>query len=319
MKTGKMRNILLADILVLLLLFLASSTDLLIKEEAFEVHKIAVMVDMPVKGQVDNFRAGAMKAAAEYHADINFINLSVWNEMEDKQAVLRKELDNGCKGIILHCEKEAEIKSILEEIPAGIQVLLYNADVEDADVQGKVGSDAEEEGRLLLEAVLQDEHPEERVVLVEMASCGERVLLLHDLIQTQLEAEGLLVRRVQVEKLSEIKGLLKGMPALSGGTLVSADIAVLQTLGEENASLGDAMAVYGVGFHSGIRRLIEEGHISGSVVHRAYEAGYFSVERMIRLLAGESFAEKKIIVEAALVTQKNMYLPEMENIVFPYV
>ena len=76
MKNKRMRKIILVDILLLVLLFFASSTDLLIKEQKVAVHKIAVVVDMPVKGQMDNFRSGTMKASAEYHTDMNFINLS---------------------------------------------------------------------------------------------------------------------------------------------------------------------------------------------------------------------------------------------------
>ena len=79
------------------------------------------------------------------------------------------------------------------------------------------------------------------------------------------------------------------------------------------------LSVYGIGFHSGIRSLVEEGWISGTVVHRAYEAGYFSVERMEEILNGKSDAARKMIVESVLVTQKNMYSPVIESIVFPYV
>ena len=319
MKNKRMRNIILADIFLLLLLFLASSTDLLIKEKEVEVHKIAVIVDMPVKGQADNFRSGTMKASAEYHTDMNFINLSSWSELEDKQAVLQKELDNGCKGIILHCEEKRVTQTILERIPTDIPVLLYNEEAEDPWIKGSIGSDSEEECGLLLKAILQDGNSAEGVVLVETVSCEERVLALHDRLQEQLEAEGLLVRRIQVDSLAEVQPLVKNVSALLGRVFVSGDISVLQMLGEGNKGSGNVLSVYGIGFHSGIRSLVEEGWISGTVVHRAYEAGYFSVERMVEILNGKSDAERKMIVESVLVTQKNMYSPEIESIVFPYV
>lgn len=319
MKNNRMRNIILVDIFLLLLLFLASSTDLLIKEKEVEIHKIAVIVDMPVKGQADNFRSGTMKASLEYHTDMNFINLSSWSELENKQAVLQKELDNGCKGVILHCEEKRVTQTILESVPTDIPVLLYNEEAEDSCVRGSVGSDPEEEYRLLLEAILRDEQHAEGVVLVETVSCEERVLDLHDRLQEQLEAEGLLVRRIQVDSLAEVQPLVKNVSALLGRVFVSGDISVLQMLGEGNKGSGNVLSVYGIGFHSGIRSLVEEGWISGTVVHRAYEAGYFSVERMVEILNGKSDAERKMIVESVLVTQKNMYSPEIESIVFPYV
>ena len=319
MKNKRMRNIILADIFLLLLLFLASSTDLLIKEKEVQIHKIAVIVDMPVKGQSDNFRSGTMKASSEYHTDMNFINLSSWNELEDKQAVLQKELDNGCKGVILHCEEDQVTQTILENIPMDIPVLLYNEEAEGPCVRGRVGSDPEEECRLLLEAIRQDEHHKKGVVLIEPASSVERVLILHDRLQKQLEADGLLVHRIQVDSLEKVQPWLRNMSALLGGVFVSGDISVLQMLGEGNMYSQNELSVYGIGFHAGIRSLVEEGQISGAVVHRAYEAGYFSVERMVEILNGKSSAEKEMIVESVLVTQKNMYSPEIESMVFPYV
>ena len=319
MKSKRMRNIILADIFLLLLLFLASSTDLLIKEKEVEVHKIAVIMDIPVKSQADNFRSGTLEASSEFHMDMNYFNLSSWNELKDKQAVLQKELDNGCKGVILHCEDKQVTQTLLESIPAGIPVLLYNEEAEEPCVSGYIGSDPKEECRLLQEAILQDKNIAEGIVLLERVSCEERVLDLHDRLQEQLEAEGLLVRRIQVDSLAEVQPLVKNVSALLGRVFVSGDISVLQMMGEGNKGSGNVLSVYGIGFHSGIRSLVEEGWISGTVVHRAYEAGYFSVERMVEILNGKSDAERKMIVESVLVTQKNMYSPEIESIVFPYV
>ena len=86
------------------------------------------------------------------------IYLASWNELEDKQAVLQKELDNGCKGVILHCEDKQVTQTLLESIPAGIPVLLYNEEAEEPCVSGYIGSDPKEECRLLQEAILQDKN-----------------------------------------------------------------------------------------------------------------------------------------------------------------
>lgn len=319
MKNKRMRNIILADIFLLLLLFLASSTDLLIKEKEVEVHKIAVIMDIPVKSQVDNFRSGTIKASSEYYTDMNFFNLSSWKELKDKQAVLQKELGNGCKGVILHCEEKQVTQSLLESIPADIPVLLYNEEAEEPCVSGYIGSDPKEECRLLQEAILQDKNIAEGIVLVETADCEERVLSIHDRLQEQLEAEGVLVRRIQVDALAKVQPLVKNVAALRSGIFVSGDISVLQMLGEGNKDTENELSVYGVGFHAGIRSLVEKGQISGAVVHRAYEAGYFSVERMVEILNGKASARIEMFVESVLVTQETMYSPEIESVVFPYV
>ena len=318
MRNKKIRNFILADILLLLILFLASSTDILIKEKEVEVHKIAVVVDVPVKGQVDNFRSGTMKASLKYHTDTNFINLSSWNDLADKQAVLLKELDNGCKGVILHCEEKPVVQAILEVIPADIPVLLYNEEEEDPCVKGSLGSDFAEECRLLTEVICLDENRAKGVVLVEPVPCTERVRNLHDQLQYELEADGTLVRRLEVDSNAKVQTLVRSVSSLLGGIFVSGDVSVLQMLGEGNTNPAQDISVYGVGFHADIRSLIEDGAITGTVVHRAYEAGYFSVEQMVAILNGENLTDENTTVESVLLTQENMYSSEVESIVFPY-
>ena len=319
MKNKKIRNVILADILLLSVLFLASATDLLIKEKETEVHKIAVMVDMPIKGQVDNFRAGAMKASADYHTDMNFINLSSWESLKDKQAVLKKELDNGCKGVIIQAEKEQEVAFLLEAVPTGVPVLLYNVDMDAACIYGNIGSDLQKECELLTDAILLDEKSAEGVVLVESAACGERVLMQHEQIQKNLEEKGILVRRMQVDSPEEAMTMARGISALLGRVFVSGNISILQSLGEGCASAKEELSVYGIGFHSGIRYLLEKGAVSGTVVHRAYEAGYISVGKMVEILEKDRSDEAELVVESVLVTPDTIYLPQVESVIFPYI
>ena len=315
----KTRNIILADILLLVLLFLASSTDLLIKEKETQVYKIAVLVDMPIKGQQENFRSGSMKASMKYHTDINFINLASVQTTEERQEILSKELQNGCEGIILHCDKESHSSEILEKVPIGIPVIVYNSEAEAACIRGRIGSDAQKECDLLTEAILQNEETKNGVTLVELGQEPERVTALHQQLRLRLEKAGISVRLLQLETLSAVQAPIREASLVSGGVFVSADLSVLQAMGEVNRTLGKRQPLYGVGFHAGIRKIMEEGGISGSVVHRAYEAGYFSVEMVLKALSGKEALQEVVFVETVLAEPETMYTPAIESILFPYL
>ncbi len=318
MKT-KVKKFILADILLLLLLFLASSTDLLIKEQATEVYKIAVLVDMPVKGQQENFRSGIMKSSLQYHTDINFINLASVETTQERQEILHKELQNGCQGIILHCEKQAHISEILANVPIGIPVIVYNSESDAACIRGRIYSDAEKECELLTEVILQNPEKRNGVTFVELSEKTERVTALHEQLQQRLKKAGISVREIQLENLSAVQAPIREASLVTGGVFVSADLSVLQAMGEANVAVGKHLPVYGVGFHAGIRKAMEEGGISASVVHRAYEAGYFSVEMVVKALSGKENPQEPLFVETALVTAENMYTSAIESIIFPYV
>lgn len=314
----KLKTFILVDLLLLLVLFLASSTDLLIKERATEIYKIAVLVDMPVKGQQENFRLGIMKASMKYHTDINFINLASVQTMEEWQEVLHKELQNGCQGIILHCEKEDHISEILGNVPIGIPVIVYNGESDAACIRGRIDSDLQKECELLTQAILQNPQKKNGVTFVELSVETERVTALHAQLRQRLEEAGLSVRQIQLETLSAVQAPIREAALVSGGVFVSADLSVLQAMGEANVAVGKKLPVYGVGFHAGIRKAMEEGGISGSVVHRAYEAGYFSVEMVVKVLSRKENLQETLFVETALVTAGNMYTSEIESIIFPY-
>ncbi len=61
--------------IVLLLLFLLSSTDLIIKEKKTQIYKISVIIEDASDENYVNFRKGMDRAAIELHADVSFITL----------------------------------------------------------------------------------------------------------------------------------------------------------------------------------------------------------------------------------------------------
>ena len=72
----KMKKFLLADIFLLVFLFLLSSTDFLLRERKMDIIRIAVLTDMPAGRQLENFRMGVAKAATEWNVDVSFSSLA---------------------------------------------------------------------------------------------------------------------------------------------------------------------------------------------------------------------------------------------------
>ena len=60
---------------VLVLLFLMSSTDLIIKEKKVEIYPISVIIEDANDDYYVNFNKGMDKAAVEFHGDVSFITL----------------------------------------------------------------------------------------------------------------------------------------------------------------------------------------------------------------------------------------------------
>ncbi|HBD01129.1 MAG TPA: sugar ABC transporter substrate-binding protein, partial [Lachnoclostridium sp.] len=67
-KQEKLLWTLLAGVLVIL--FLLSSTDLIIKEKKTEIYPVSVIIGDTTDDYYVNFRKGADKAAVEYNVDV---------------------------------------------------------------------------------------------------------------------------------------------------------------------------------------------------------------------------------------------------------
>lgn len=309
-----MKKFVLADILLLLFLLLLSSTDFIVREKKTEIYRIAVWTDVPAGRQLENFRAGAAKAAVEWDVDISFLTL---DDAENGGEILQREMETGCRGIIMRCGDSRQAEEMLADVPLGVPVVLYDSEGDSARIRTRVYGDMQEEGRLLAEAVLAGREKGESVTIVEPAQEGWYIKLLHDLTEEQLRQAGVLVRRVTMEETASAETFVKGMAAQGGNILVSGDAAILQALGEANRA--SSLPIYGAGFTGIMRELLEDGAIRGTVVHRDYEAGYLSVEQAAKILRGKGAAEETIIVESALVTAESIAEKDVESIVFPYI
>lgn len=311
----RMKGFLLVDIFLLAFLFLLSSTDILVRERKVEIIRIAVLTDASAGRQLENFRAGVAKAAAEWNVDVSFSSISDMQTGEERRAAVQRELETGCRGIVLQCGDSRQAGEALESVPVGVPVVLYDSEADSARIRVRVGGDAEEESRLLTEAVLAGREKGESVTIVEPARESWYMEQLHELTEARLRQAGVLVRRVSLGEAAA-ETLMKGMAAQGGNILVTGDVSVLQALGRANT---EKIPVYGAGFSGAVQELLEEGAVCGTVVHRDYEAGYLAVEEAARILQGKGVAEETVIVESVLVTGETLCEKNVESAVFPYI
>lgn len=312
---------LIFDGVLLLFLFLASSTDLILKERVEEIHKITVMVHSSTSGTMENFKAGINKAAIEEKMDVNFIDLSTFEDVDGRVQALAREMENGSAGLILSCEEEAEAMALIEAMPVGKPVVVYNTVLGDVPrVRGHVGADDTEEIKILLEGVLQARQAGQDIALVEQKNTTARISAIHHKIETAFSDEGIVVRRVVLEDLTMATTAARGLARQSGNILVSADLAMVQGLGEGCRAYGLEIPLFGMGWNLSCRGLLEGGQIDGLVVHRSYEAGYLAARNTAAFLkSGGKVSAEYETVESQMITPGNMYLSPTSTFLFPYL
>lgn len=317
--TFKQKIFLFLDILMLVVLFLISSTDYVWKEKKVDVSNISVIVDIPQDSININFREGAKKAAQAYHADMHFLNLRDYEAQQmDMQTLVRREVDAGCEGIVLQCGSSRVTEEILENIPVGVPVVLWDTEAESPRVKANASFDREAVARLLVEKVSEARDKGQSVTLVSHKECGDQVQQMHDLLEELFPQEGIMARRVQLADYTEAKALISGLAAQGGNMIVSCDGQALEAMALVCENTGCRLPLYGMGWSGMIREQLEKGNIAGVAVTDAYGAGYYSVQKLTRILSGTDQNEGQKVFQTIWVTGENVYDRSREAILFPF-
>ncbi|WP_352400318.1 hypothetical protein [Anaerotignum sp.] len=319
MKKRKIFVIVIIDMILLSFFLLASSTDLILKERQEKSYKLTVLVDAVNSECDENFKMGITKGAMDWNMDVNLSYISNYEAVEEIKLLLQKEIDNGSVGLILNCNNKELAEAIISEIPVGMPVILWNMSLDAPRVRGEVSVDREEEITLLMQAVMDARTEGQDVALIERNGVYEKEKSIHEELSRRLLEQGVQVRLVKINELSSADTLVKGMAVQNKNILVSADFMVLKALADSCQKSKIVLPLYGLGWGLSVRDCLEEGYISGLVVQRSYEAGYLALSKVAGLVKKEDARKEVFAVESALVTPINMYLPEIETFIFPYV
>ena len=93
----------IAGFALLVLLFLASVTDLFFQERDARVYAVSVIIDDTSDDFWINFKKGMDQAAAEFNVDISFVTLyDNSNEQNFQQTeLIRREIEDGAQALVL--------------------------------------------------------------------------------------------------------------------------------------------------------------------------------------------------------------------------
>ena len=110
---------------ILVLLFLMSSTDLIIKEKEIEVYPVSVIID----GDNDDYyvKKGMDQAAVEFHGDVSFITLYADHDQAQQMELVKREIRDGTRAVILAPVMAEEAVKELEGMNTGCPVLFLGS------------------------------------------------------------------------------------------------------------------------------------------------------------------------------------------------
>lgn len=319
-KKEKMIWILYAALLVVL--FLASSTDLIIKERKQEIYQISVIIEDSSDENYTNFRKGMEQAALEFHADVSFIALYEADNLEQQVERILREKQDGAGALIVSPVDDLALMNAVSDGKVALPLVFINTDMTGEAVSASISVDYTEMGKLLARK-LEERH--ETTIPVYLFGDKKRnriTKLFENGVLSELEQAGYEVRLFEKQAEGEYRKAIEALvyPDCEHGVIVALD----QTALKETASiLADSSVyasyvdgLYGRGTSLEILNSLDLGLIRGICVTDDFAQGYRSVKTAVELMTNQS-AGDGMLQEIYYIEKEDLYTPAFEKMLYP--
>lgn len=322
MKQGTYRLFFGVSAVILVLLYLMSSTNLIIREKKTEIYPISVIVEDSSDEDYEKLRKGMDRAAQELHVDLNFITLYQPNDQNQQLGLIAREISDGAKAVILSPANPVEAMAGLDEMVLNSPLIILGNIFPHAQAAAGISIDYMEAGRLLGEAV-RENHKNVSVHLLTKGLEYGYARELYDGIYQVLSAFGypLSVAVLDTEKdgtwLEEEADFLH----TQNGVMIALDESSLEEaakiLEENESSGGPKPELYGIGGTNRILNYLDKGIIQGLVVHNWFDEGYLSVEKAVEAIQGGGNLKEQTNMKAYYITKEDLRNPVYEKMLYP--
>lgn len=318
---------------VLIILFLLSSTDLIIKEKKTEIYPVSVIIGDTTDDYDTNFRKGVDRAADEYNVDVNFITLYEKGDAAAQMDLLKREIDDGAKAVVLMPLKQQECRTILDGMVLGSPLIVMGNIFPGDWAMSGISQDYQKTGKMLGEAITEEHTPDKPVFLFSEGldyGYNREVYdsLLGVLYKAGFQAHLYELYRsgipdIPAAELDEfLRRTIEENVCLDSGEAIiaaldvksldmAADIIAGSTLYEKYD-----LYLYGVGSTTKILNQMDRGVIKGLVVTNQFDAGYLSIVKAVEAIEKSSDREQ-IEVESYYIEKDDLKETQFEKILYP--
>ena len=307
--------------IILVLLFLLSSTDLIIKEEKREIYPISVIVEDTSDINYVNFRKGMEQAAIERNADISFITLYEAGSASQQQELIAREQQAGASALIVAPAQGGEIPEDLSRL-ADIPVVMVWTGQEPEQAEALVTTDFAQMGRDMAGQIAQSYDRDIPVYLIGRTLKHEGTESFERTLEEELESRGFTICLSLEEDGNTYRTVLE--QAISqepkGAVIVGLDPDSLReaasVLKSDEKLRSYVRGLYGRGSAQEILEALDRGIIRGICATDEFSAGYVSVCRAVEAVSGQR-PQKRTVLDHYYIEKEDLRRPKYETMLYP--
>lgn len=302
---------------VLVLLYVLSSTNLILHEKKAEIYPVSVIVEDSSDEDYEKLRKGMDRAAQEFHVDLSFITLYKRNDQSQQINLVAREISDGAKAVILSPACPGEAVARLDEMVLNSPLVILGNSFPHAQAVSGISIDYMEAGKLLGQAVRGDGLGGRVCLLTEGLEYGYGMELKDGIGQalSGCPLEVCLIRSDDDLRKVIREGAYPGREAV----LIALDEKSLEKAAamlEEESLSGQTAGLYGIGGTTRVLNYLDKGVIRGMIVHNRFDEGYLSVEKAVEAIQGGGSATEQIYMEAYYITREDLRNPDYEKMLY---
>ena len=307
---------------ILGVLFLLSSTDLIIKEKKAEIYPISVVLDSTTDECYANFKKGVEQAARDYNADVHFVTLYQEGDALQQEELIEREIKGGAQAVIVAPVRELNDPERLELLAYSCPIILLGNHPSKELPVTSVISDYEKEGELLGRAVAEQIDSVSPVyVFAKEKSAGNNRPIYESFVKT-LKTEGFEAVLCSRESGSDFKTVFETIlyPEAPKATIAALDAESMteaaQILNSDDRYTGRLAGVFGVGSTTYLLNQMDKGLIRGLVVHNSYNEGYLSIQKAADGIK-KGMKQERICLDSYYIERSDIRSRKFEKMLYP--
>ena len=316
------KMLLCAGAVFLVLLFLMSSTDLIIKERAVQIDSISVILSEDTDDYYQNFRKGMEKAATDLRSDVRLITLYDRKDQDQQVELTTREIRDGAGAVVIEPAEEKAAVMALESLNPGCPVIFVSASSPGDFVTDSILIDYFEAGRILGEKAAEKNLPGEKVCLFAQGMAYNGVQDAYEGVCSVLNDQGISYELYVDKEGKAFRKVIENTvyPGTGPVEVVALDVQSLDRtasiLNESSVYRDHVSALYGIGSTTGILNLLDKGIIDGLVTYDQFSQGYLSIKKAVEAIHG-SRQKQETLLDPVYLDQQELASGAYEKMLYP--
>ncbi len=307
---------------VLGVLFLLSSTDLIIKEKKAEIYQISVVLDSTTDECYANFKKGVEQAARDYNADVHFVTLYQEGDERQQKELIEREIKGGAQAVVAAPVRELDDVKGLESLAYDCPIILLGDQPSEELPVTSVIRDYKKEGELLGRAVAAQVESVSPVYVFAKERCAGNSRLIYEAFVKTLGGSGFEAVLCSKESGSDFKTVLETVlyPEGPKATIAALDAESMteaaQILNSDDRYTGRLAGFFGVGSTAWLLDQMDKGLIRGLVVHNSYNEGYLSIQRAAEGIK-KGMKHERLCLDSYYIERPDIRSRKFEKMLYP--